>query len=349
MQNSVRIFISGLFYYTGIVKLFRWWTQRSGPCLIILTYHRAAEKDLRRHWLYLRQHYRILPLEMALEELYGSQQQGISRKDRHTLLALTFDDGYYDNYTDAFALACELNIPITIFLVSEYIECGNAFWWVTRLIHRTQLKHVTLEGRTYHLEQQEERKVLAQTIDALFCHTTSSSEQEDFLAYLSKMLAVPPSVVLKEKPAPLLTWTQVREMQESGWVTFGAHTMHHPDLSSLMDATQVRLEVGACRPVLEQQLGRLVITFAYPFGRIGDYGRLAVKETGYTWATTIVSGINTRQSDPYLLKRKGMDVNKHWLVVAAETAGIWECFSRLKQHIKLLMLGLRMNVTKGIL
>ena len=200
---------------------------------------------------------------------------------------MTFDDGYADNYTHAFPLACELKIPITIFLVPGHMEIGNSFWWATRLLRLARVEWATVEGRTYNLQRQEERKALAQAIDARFSQASSSNEWKEFLASLSKILDLPPSVVLQEKPAPLLTWTHVREMQESGWVSFGAHTMHHPDLGNLTDPVEVQREVGGCRDTLEPLLGHPVRTFAYPFGRTGDYGQRAVEQGGYSWAVTI--------------------------------------------------------------
>src|SRR5262249_42527374 len=141
------------------------WIQRSGRYLVILYYHRAAGENLRNQWLYLRRHYRILHLEAALEELHMPLRERTHKQDRRTLLALTFDDGYYDNYAHAFALASDLQIPITIFLIPGYIERATAFWWADRLIRLAQVDRVPFEGHTYHLRQQEERKALAQTID----------------------------------------------------------------------------------------------------------------------------------------------------------------------------------------
>ena len=336
MHNRVRLYLSACFYYSGLVSLMRWWTQRSSPGLVILYYHQASIQDLRRHWLYLRRHYRILPLEQALEELSCSPAQVGPKQDRRTLLAVTFDDGYEDNYSQAFPLACELEVPITIFLIAGYLESGSAFWWATRWLRLAQVEQVSWQGCTYRLDQQEERKALAQVIDACFRQATSSDEREHLLTTLSQLLAVPSSLVPKEEPAPLLTWAQVHEMQASGWVSFGAHTIHHPNLGMLKDPVEVAHEVGACRPLLEQQLDHPVRLFAYPFGSIGDSGPHAVKESGYTWAVTTRPGVNTSQSDPHLLRRRKMD-GKHWLVVATETAGIWSFFSSLKNGVRLLM------------
>ncbi len=337
MHDRVRTCISACFYYSGLVSLLRWWIQRSGRHLIILCYHRAAGGNLRSHLLYLRRHFRILPLETALEELYLSHKKGIQIRDQRTLLALTFDDGYYDNYTHAFTLACELQIPITIFLIPGYMESGNSFWWADRLIRLAQVDQVTVEGRIYCLSQPKERKALAQVIDARLHHTASITEREEFLGSLCKILGVPSSVMSKEEPTPLLKWAQVREMEESRWVSFGAHTIHHPDLGHLVDPAEVHREVDECRTLLEQQLGHPVRTFAYPHGSIGDEGLCAVQQAGYNWAVTTVPGFNTHRSAPYLLRRRVVDVNQHWLLVATETAGIWFFFSRLKRVAGLLM------------
>jgi peptidoglycan/xylan/chitin deacetylase (PgdA/CDA1 family) len=120
-------------------------------------------------------------------------------------------------------------------------------------------------------------------------------------------------------------------MEESGWVSFGGHTMHHPDLGDLTDHSEIEREVGECRTVVEQRLGHVVPGFAYPFGSTGTYGPEAVKLVGYDWAVTVKPGINTSQSNPHLLMRRNMDGDKHWLVLAAETAGIWGFFSQLKR------------------
>src|SRR5205823_14798941 len=109
------------------------------------------------------------------------------------------------------------------------------------------------------------------------------------------------------------------------WVSFGAHTMHHPILAYLEDAEEVRREVEECRTVLEQRLGHPVRTFAYPIGKsehIGDQGLWAVRAAGYEWAVTTIEGTNTVQTDPHLLRRLPGDVNLHWLVMASELVGL---------------------------
>lgn len=344
---GIRWLIGACFYYSGVVPLLRWWGMRRAQHrerrLMILTYHRACWAGLRGQLRYLRRHYRVLPLEMALAELSSSiasrETPHKAQADRRPLLAVTFDDGYRDNYTHAFALAQELEVPITIFLIPGYLEKGAPFWWLEsdRLVRQAGVAEVTLDGRTYRLDDADERKALAQLIDAHARYATSVAEREAFLTTMREVLEV--SAQTPETDEDLLSrpliWTQVHEMATSGWVSFGAHTMHHPVLACLVDEAEVQREVRDARVVLERELGFPVRIFAYPIGQpehIGEYGRRAVLATGYQWAVSTLCGSNTTQTDRYLLRRIGCEAADHWLILAARLSGVWGFFFRPKSR-----------------
>lgn len=339
----IRWLIGACFYYSGVVPLLRWWglrrAQRQERELMILTYHRACWAGLRGQLRYLRRHYRVLPLEMALAELSSStalrETPQKTQGDLRPLLAVTFDDGYRDNYTHAFALAQELEMPITIFLIPGYLEKGTPFWWLEsgRLVRQAGVAEVRLDGRVYHLDAADERKALAQCIDAHARYATSVAEREAFLRTMREALVVSAQTPETEEDllSRPLTWIQVQEMAASGWVRFGAHTMHHPVLACLADEAEVEREVGDARVVLERELGTPVRIFAYPIGQpkhIGECGRRAVQATGYQWAVSTLCGANTSQTDRYLLRRIGCEAGDHWLILAARLSGVWGFFFR---------------------
>ena len=334
MRKRVGIVVAACLYYSGLVALSRWLMQRTKRQLIILNYHRARGGDLRRHLLYLRRHYRVMHLEEALQELYTASDKKTPRKDKRTPLVLTFDDGYHDNYTHLFPLACRLQVPVTLFLIPGYLESGDYFWWGEgrRLVRRAEVEDVTVDGHLYHLKHADERIALAQAIDTCLRHASSVAEREKSLTSLRQMLAVPLSVTVDEEGDRPLTWAEVYKMEESGWVSYGAHTMHHPILAYLTSPNEVTTEIASCRTLLEERLGHPIRTFAYPVGRakhIGEEAVRAVKTAGYEWAVTTHTGVNTSETDPLRLQRVLGDVSRHWLVMAAETSGIWHVFSPL--------------------
>jgi peptidoglycan/xylan/chitin deacetylase (PgdA/CDA1 family) len=338
MRERLRIFVAACFYYSGLVKLAYWWKRRSGAQLIILNYHRATGENLRRQMHYLNRHYRILHLEAALDELFTVHKNAKQAHDRRIPLVLTFDDGYRDNYTYGFALARELQIPITIFLIPGYIKSRDCFWWLEgkRLVTQAQVDKVVVERQLYHLNQIEERHRLSQTIEARLRYSRSVAEREAFLVAIRESLNISTTLTTEEEASLPLTWAEINEMEESGLVSFGAHTMRHPILSYLIDPMEVQHEVVGCRTELEQRLGHPVYTFAYPIGKfehIGEEGLQAVKAAGYRWALTTIETINTPKNDPYLLGRLPGDVEQHWLIMASELVGLLGIFSRMRKNI----------------
>lgn len=334
LRERIGILVAACFYYSGLVKFARWRMRRLGQRLVILNYHRASGGDLRRHLQYLCHHYRMMHLEEALEELYGICDQKKQGHDRRTPLVLTFDDGYYDMYAHGLALARELQIPITIFLIPGYVESGKNFWWREgeRLAHLAQVDNVSIEGHSFCLKQKADRGLLAQAIDMHLRHSRSVEERDAFLRDVLHILAVPSKVSGEEEAVRPLNWIEVREMEESGWVSFGGHTMNHPILAYLESPEEVRREVHECRDVLEQKLGHPVRTFAYPVGgdeHIGQEALKAVREAGYDWAVTTTNGICSHDNDPFQLPRVLGDVSRSWLVMAAEVSGVWHFFSPL--------------------
>lgn len=330
MFRRLEIVIGACLYYSGLVALARFLARRTGQKLIILCHHRASGENLRGQLLYLNRHYRILHLEAALEELYRAPGGVGESKDRRTLLVVTLDDGYQDNYTNGFALACELQIPLTIFLVPPYIENGRPFDWLAgeyeHLVPYARVQKAHIENCSYLLNNQDDRKKLGKAIDARVRYTTSIACRDAYLACVREELAVPSAFTEKEKMDLPLTWSEVDEMEKSAWVSFGAHTMHHPVLTCLTDPLEVDYEISESRVALEKQLRHSVRTFAYPYGEFGERELRAVRIAQYDWAVTTIHGFNTAQTDPHMLRRIVVGEHQHWLVVAAKASGVWEFF-----------------------
>lgn len=325
----VRTFVGACLYYSGLTPYIRWRGQQQPRRLVIMTYHRANGAGLRGQLSYLKRHYRVLPLEDALAELYAPDPAP-PPADSRPMLAVTLDDGYQDNYTHLFPLACELGIPFTIFLVPGYLDSGDVFWWLAgkTFVRQTQRSLVTLDGRSFDLSDGAQRKALERCIDTNLRYTPSVAKREAKLAEARQALGLTTGATNDDdadRAALPLTWEQVAEMAASGWVTFGAHTQHHPVLACLRDPAEVAREVGDCREALESRLGRPVRTFAYPIGHaeaIGSVAPEAAKRARYQWIASNQPGANTPATDPTYLLRIGAETSDHWLILAARAAGV---------------------------
>ena len=329
-RERLMFYVAFFLYYSGLMRVLHWLHRHSRQRLLILNYHQASGEELRNHLLYLRKHFRLQFLEPALVELYATGGEGSRSRDRRLPLAITFDDGYLDNYTHAYPLARELQVPITIFLISNFIDYGAAFWWFDHVVEKSQVSQVTFDKHTYHLNESGEQRELARVIDSQVSSIADNESRQAYLRTMSSALSTPitcSAADLHKTPAPLLTWDQVQEMQASGWVAFGGHTQHHPTLSKLANADEAFKEVAGCRSALQEKLGKSARVFAYPHGgiqHIGVNGVLAAERAGYRWAVTTLQGVNTAQTYPYLIRRTSANSQKHWLLIALMTSGLWD-------------------------
>jgi peptidoglycan/xylan/chitin deacetylase (PgdA/CDA1 family) len=97
------------------------------------------------------------------------------------------------------------------------------------------------------------------------------------------------------EPTPLLTWEQIRLMQQDGGVDFQAHTATHPPLAQI-PLPEARREMADCKSTLERELQKTVDVLCYPYGNVDDGVAKAAHDVGFTMAVTTQTG-RVRQGD----------------------------------------------------
>lgn len=100
---------------------------------------------------------------------------------------------------------------------------------------------------------------------------------------------------------PILSWEQIEQLHARG-VEIGAHTATHGFLTQYSPPV-LEAELTGPRELLEERLAVRVRSFAYPQGDYDDRVVRAVRQAGYTTATTVDQGRATRRSDPLKLPR----------------------------------------------
>jgi len=81
-----------------------------------------------------------------------------------------------------------------------------------------------------------------------------------------------------------LSHEQLGEMTASGLIEFGAHSVHHVNLTTL-DDEQALQEIQQSRDMVIDMVGSCS-SFAYPFGRFADRHQAMVKSVGFTSAVS---------------------------------------------------------------
>lgn len=95
--------------------------------IVIFAYHSINKSDYRyaiapelfeRHLEFIKSKYKIIPLSELAEIIEHN-----NIRDRN-IAVITFDDGFHDNYTNAFPILKKMGVPATVFLVTGLM--GNS-------------------------------------------------------------------------------------------------------------------------------------------------------------------------------------------------------------------------------
>jgi peptidoglycan/xylan/chitin deacetylase (PgdA/CDA1 family)/glycosyltransferase involved in cell wall biosynthesis len=316
IKSSLKSLAGQAIYRSGAFLLLRKAHHgRFGPGIRILFYHRvsaeAGPPDLRgrrpitarefeKHLKHLKRHYRVISLEEAAHAL----QSGGSLPEN--AVAITFDDGYRDNYTVALPLLEKYGAPATVFVVTSAID-GKPFWFdeVRRWFEQTQVTTLRLgeTGEEFSLANASARgKALERVLS--FLKSLRGERLSAVLADLRSDLKIGAESAPAERET--LTWDELRAMASNNRVSIGAHTVTHPILPNLAP-DEISREIRESAETITRELNRPVRFFAYPNGDSNVAARQTVRELKLVGCSTGGGGFNPPGSDLTALSRLGAD------------------------------------------
>lgn len=224
-------------------------------------------------------------------------------------VALTFDDGWRDNATQAFPLLQRYQMPASIFLSTDFIGSQRSFWWESigetlwgtfgptardalcaRLLEADAEVPAAIFGKHDHYRRS---LVLAQYLQRL----------KQLSAGLLQALAdqCPDSA---EPQA--LDWQQVRQLEDSGLVRFGPHGASHAILTGL-DHAQLERELHDSSRLLRQRCRKPLPVYCYPNGDHDEQVRRQLAQHHYyRHALSTRPGLFRGRGDNLALPRIGV-------------------------------------------
>lgn len=309
IKHFLRFFLDHLTVTTGLLQ---WYERRMRRGLTILVYHRILPlvqcvdyplpslvipvEVFRQQMQWLSVHCRVLPVWEALADL----PNGSFAKP---LVAVTFDDGYYDNFTLA-APALEENGVRGTFFVTSGFSVNEGPQWYDRAALAWQ--NVAVENR---------RVLLDALRGAKGERTTKDGDQERAVWMAELKRAVPAKRMelvaraesLVERPLDFSRYQpmcpeQVAALHARGH-EIASHTVSHPILPQLTDELLAAELHDSAKQLEAMTGGARVAGFCYPNGDYDLRVENAVAQAGYRYACTIEEGINQADVCPTRLTR----------------------------------------------
>jgi peptidoglycan/xylan/chitin deacetylase (PgdA/CDA1 family) len=308
------------------------WRWAGGRRLLVLMYHRVLPADhpdrrieqpgmyvspetLEMHVALLKRYFSLVHLDDWLR----AAAAGEALPGR--ACALTFDDGWRDNFEYAFPVLQRQAAPATIFLVSG-MTGTTAEFWPNRLARRlarlgpdealpeplgSLLAAVIADARRagcWNLESLDRAVVLAKQLG-----------DEQMKALLAAGVEPGARAVLND--------AEIRAMGSSGLVRFGSHTRTHCRFRGELSRELLESEIAGSRADIAAAAGGAGVgVFCYPNGDTTPAAVAAVR-THYLAAVTTRRGWHEAGADPYLIRRVGVheDIGNHPAGLLARIAG----------------------------
>jgi glycosyltransferase involved in cell wall biosynthesis/peptidoglycan/xylan/chitin deacetylase (PgdA/CDA1 family) len=217
--------------------------------------------------------------------------------------AITFDDGYENNFTCALPILQRLGIPAAFFVTTNLIGAQNRLFWFDRLdrvLGAASAGQVASWLRAAHPGLME---VSGDSIRSQF-KRLSSELQESLLEGLESRVSLAPPSADERLLCAAMNWDQVRSLTSAG-MTVGSHTMNHQILSAVPPQA-ARVEVQLSLERIERETGRPCWLFAYPNGGPEDFrpeDEFTLEQAGYRCAFTQIPGVVRPETPRFRLPR----------------------------------------------
>ncbi len=218
-------------------------------------------------------------------------------------VAITFDDGYADNFEVAAPVLDRTGVPAAFYTVVDCVENAR-LPWPARLHYAfyTTEKSTWAEsnGTLWPLKSPEQRDgAFLKACDD--CCQLAGTTREQFVSGIERDL----EVEFRSDKNPMMTWEQLRGLTRRGHIV-GSHTMTHPNMAYVPDA-DLRTEFVESKRRLEEALNSRVDHFSYPCPALSPHWRdrtvNASAQAEYRTAVTTNGGPVRRHHNPLCLRR----------------------------------------------
>lgn len=252
---------------------------------------------------YLKENYLILRLEDLIEAMHNDIVLPNS-------VVITFDSGYSDNLLYIKPIVEKYQVPATIFISTGMLESRREFWW-------DELEKIFCDSKIIGKELNVNKfgftinKVISSKQDSIeiyktaynVCENFTISQRDEVLHDLLEWSGVEQKARDTHR---VLTNKELVDLSKSNYITIGAHTVNHGNLS--VESSEIKLsEIIESKISLQNLLGYKVNTFSYSFGGTSDVDPDSielVKKAGFTCGISNIQGNVDKNGDIFLLNRR---------------------------------------------
>lgn len=225
--------------------------------------------------------------------------------------AITFDDGFANNYSIAAPILREFNIPATFYVTTDFVE-NNTMSWIDRIeycFEWQQRVELTLPwGETVLCETNGDKMRALESI-RFHVKRDPTIKLDEFVEEIFRQCEMMP---IYHSDGPLdkkMTWEQVRDLAREELFIVGGHSHDHVNLAFL-EHEECAQQISKSLQYITEKTGLPMKHYSYPEGLENCYSEKVIsllKDHGVVCSPTAIEGVNTQQEDLFHLRRTMVD------------------------------------------
>ncbi len=222
--------------------------------------------------------------------------------------AITFDDGYYNNYSIAAPILNEFNLPATFYVTTDFIS-NNSMSWIDMIedgINKVNVKK-KIHYKKFKIQNLASDNNKIKFLNFLRKEIKSNHELDPYkeILKIGKNNNIILNKSLKNIFDKKMSWNNLKKISNDNNFIIGGHGKTHRILSYLNNV-DLKNEITKSIKIINKKLSIKVKHFSYPEGLNFCYGKreiLILKKNGIECSPSAIHGVNTIKDSLFHLKR----------------------------------------------
>jgi len=224
--------------------------------------------------------------------------------------AVTFDDGFENNFKEAAPILSNYSTPAT-FYISTHLINENAMTWIDKVeycLEKTVRADLLMPWQNDIPVRIDSTKTKIECLDDIRKNVKINSKDIYLDDIVNLVFDQCNQTMIESSNHQLdkkMTWHQVKKLNNDELFTIGGHSHHHLSLGSL-DKDELEYEINICHSLLKKKGDIVSAHYSYPEGQSRDFSTLVItelKKRGVECCPTAIDGLNNKQIDLFHLKR----------------------------------------------
>jgi len=249
---------------------------------------------------YFSRHFNVLHQDEFINSINNK------KKHKRKNILITFDDGYENNYTNAFPILKKYNTPATIFPVVNLINSKTPTWYDFLDTNKSLINtSLGIENLNNNLRNTGNKDLVSKNFSDFKnkIKSLNTAQKDIVIKLLNEVFSLGDfNPTVAEEYWKILNTDQIIEMAKGDFITFGSHTLNHPNLD-LLEQNELVDELSISKTKLSELVSKNIDSIAFPDGAYNENVKTTCYELGYKTLFSVNSRCISDTQDKQIFQR----------------------------------------------